>query len=290
MGAVQRGSFSKAAVDFNVDVSTVSEKIKELELCLGEELVTRSKSGVKPTWLGVKAFSKASSLIEEFDTLIGTFSSGKDAQKVRIAAPTSLSSVLLKWIGEYQKESAQEVTGVEIESYPDGSKPDLWSYDFALIVGDPPNERLVATALGTYKRILCASTAFLHKHEKINNPCDLLSLPLIAVTRGVELFKFGNQSVSLRIDPAVRVVNAFSMLASAESSLGIAVGLPEIIAIDAINHNRLVRVLPNWHIPERPVWILRKPSRERKILSEQLIHWCNHRWNTTEGLTTKITN
>lgn len=56
--AVEQGSFLKAAALCKKDVSYISRKITELEHAMNEELLERSKIGVKPTWIGAQTFSR----------------------------------------------------------------------------------------------------------------------------------------------------------------------------------------------------------------------------------------
>lgn len=68
--AVEQGSFLRTADVFQTDVAFVSREIGELENCLGEPLLQRSKRGVKPTWAGVQRYKEAIAVIQAFDRVL----------------------------------------------------------------------------------------------------------------------------------------------------------------------------------------------------------------------------
>lgn len=88
--AVEQGSFLRTADVFQTDVAFVSREIGELENCLGEPLLQRSKRGVKPTWAGVQRYKEAIAVIQAFDRVL-------QAQAKRVSAPNCGLQFRLPW-------------------------------------------------------------------------------------------------------------------------------------------------------------------------------------------------
>lgn len=69
LAAADSGSFSRAADQFRVKQSTLSKRIRYLELRLGVPLFTRSTQGVAPTPSGLKFLARARTIVGDLDTL-----------------------------------------------------------------------------------------------------------------------------------------------------------------------------------------------------------------------------
>jgi len=69
LAAADSGSFSRAADQFRVKQSTLSKRIRFLELRMGVSLFTRSTQGVAPTPSGLKFLARARSIVGDLDTL-----------------------------------------------------------------------------------------------------------------------------------------------------------------------------------------------------------------------------
>lgn len=69
LAAAETGSFSRAAGRFRVKQSTLSKRIKHLELRLGMSLFDRSAQGVAPTPVGSQFLDRARSIIGDLESL-----------------------------------------------------------------------------------------------------------------------------------------------------------------------------------------------------------------------------
>lgn len=69
LAAADSGSFSRAAEQFRVKQSTLSKRVRYLELRLGIPLFTRSTQGVAPTPSGIQFLARARSIVGDLDTL-----------------------------------------------------------------------------------------------------------------------------------------------------------------------------------------------------------------------------
>jgi DNA-binding transcriptional LysR family regulator len=69
LAAADSGSFSRAAEQYRVKQSTLSKRIRFLELRLGVPLFTRSTQGVRPTPSGIQFLARARSIVGDLDAL-----------------------------------------------------------------------------------------------------------------------------------------------------------------------------------------------------------------------------
>ncbi|HEY0623987.1 LysR family transcriptional regulator [Sphingomonas sp.] len=69
LAAADSGSFSRAAEQFRVKQSTLSKRVRHLELRIGVPLFTRSTQGVAPTPSGIHFLARARSIVGELDML-----------------------------------------------------------------------------------------------------------------------------------------------------------------------------------------------------------------------------
>ena len=69
LAAADSGSFSRAAEQFRVKQSTLSKRVRHLELRIGVPLFTRSTQGVAPTPSGIQFLARARSIVGELDML-----------------------------------------------------------------------------------------------------------------------------------------------------------------------------------------------------------------------------
>ena len=93
--AIEKGSILGAAAAAGTDPAVVSKEITKLEHLLGEPLLDRSRSGVKPTWLGAQKYKEAVKLLHEIHEVL---SASEDAtlrsSTIRLAVPGALTGLI----------------------------------------------------------------------------------------------------------------------------------------------------------------------------------------------------
>ena len=65
---VEKGSILAASAAANTDAAVVSREITKLEHLLQEPLLERSRSGVRPTWLGAQKYKEAIKILHDINT------------------------------------------------------------------------------------------------------------------------------------------------------------------------------------------------------------------------------
>lgn len=281
--AVEQGSFLKAAALCKKDVSFISRQISALEHAMKEELLERSKVGVKPTWIGLKHFREAKQLISQVDAI---FSGGKQMTSplIRIGIPTSITKLFLAWLARYERLEQVTDPMFEIVQYEVNSAVQRTSFDLFVCQGELPNERLIATELGSIKRVIAASPNFLDSQGLISSPDDLQHCPLIALKSDRLILKGERGYLALNREAKIQVNSEDALIEPAIAGLGIAVGIPLWSIREELEKRTLSVVLPGWELESNTVWLLRHRQATAKPGLEGLIRFLKDQWNSTESL------
>lgn len=139
LAAAESGSFTRAAEQFRVKQSTLSKRVRHLELRLGVPLFTRSTQGVAPTPGGLQFLARARAIVGDLDTLAldSRALSRGDKGRLRIGFHGSLASGALRAMIEDYRHAAPEV---ELDAFEGGRRElldglDRDSLDVAIVIG-----------------------------------------------------------------------------------------------------------------------------------------------------------
>ncbi|MVX57430.1 LysR family transcriptional regulator [Parasutterella muris] len=278
--SVEKGSMLAAASILETDVTQVGKEIRALEHVLGEPLLERSPSGVRPTWLGERKYVEAKALLSDFDELLSQRSGeGAASPAIRIAIPTTLSGLVLRRLAEFEKGSTASRLRVELETYMRISDIELESFDLIFCIDDLPNVHFVAYEAAEIQYGIFASPKFISVRGALTEPEALETLPLIHGSKSSQiLLQSTGESIGLRIEPQILVNSLQAMISSAAEGLGVAVGIPLWAAAEFVQQKKLVRMLPDWKMPSSKVWILRHPGKQDSQL-EKLIPFLKDIWS-----------
>lgn len=143
LAAAESGSFSRAAEQFRVKQSTLSKRIRFLELRLGVPLFTRSTQGVAPTPSGQKFLMRARSILGDLDALSSdarALASG-DQGTLRVGFQGTLAAGDLRATLDAYRAAVPEI---EVEAVETGRRKLLerlarGDLDIAILAGDAPD-------------------------------------------------------------------------------------------------------------------------------------------------------
>ena len=133
--------------------------------------------------------------------------------------------------------------------------------DIAVRITSQPPASFVARRVGTVRRALCASPAYLRTRRTPRKPSDLAehACLLISGHGSANVWHFRPENAqspeSVRVSPRLRVSNTLSLLEAARAGLGIA-DLPRYLVEEDLRARRLVCVLEPFVIDERGVFVI----------------------------------
>ena len=255
---VEKGSILAASAAANTDAAVVSREITKLEHLLQEPLLERSRSGVRPTWLGAQKYKEAIKILHDINTVFSeTENTSIRSSTIRLAVPGALTGLIAKPLAEFEKLQSSNHTRIEINSYQNIN--DIQPENFDLIV-----------CLQTYG--IFVSPDFIAQNKRISDPAQLEKLPLIHSKSEKVLLQGPFQSITITVEPQIRINSNEAMISAAVEGLGIALRIPLWAAEPLAKNGKLRHLLPNWHIPNAPVWLLKHPGRKISAL-EKLIQF-----------------
>ncbi|MBL4797805.1 MAG: LysR family transcriptional regulator [Oleispira sp.] len=168
------GSFSKAALVFNLAPSSVTRSINKLETELNVRLFKRSTRALVLTEEGNQFYPRAEKLIEDADDLIssmqGTRSEPEGILRISVFegfGRAFISPLLPEFLSRYPK--------LKIEIELDNQIVDLnaENVDLGIRIGLPADSSLNARLLLANKTLLCASPNYIEQHGMPSKPEDL---------------------------------------------------------------------------------------------------------------------
>src|SRR5215469_3912527 len=174
LAVAEAGSLSAAARRLNTPAATASRKITELEGHLRAKLFDRSsrKLTLSDSGLSYVAALKPilADLLEADRAATGEYT--KPTGELIITAPVApgrlyLIPILAEFLRAYPEIDVRLLLVERILSLPDEH------VDVALRVGELPDSRLIALRVGTIRRIVCASPAYLEARGTPKTPEDL---------------------------------------------------------------------------------------------------------------------
>lgn len=269
---VECGSFTQAAEMLDLTKSTISRKVAELENHLGVRLLTRSTRHLVLTQEGETFYQSCLQMLEIIEQAELEITANQDLIRGRlnVVMPVDLGQqVMGKYINDFLKRYPNvtihlELTNREVDIIAEG-------IDIYAQVGDISDSSMVARQFHSSRRVLVASPEYLAQYGDIKSPEDFIAPHhQITVYNTVKLptWQLMQADEQVRIDLPYRLrVNTISAsLMACIDGLGIAV-LPEFICREHLQAGRLVRLLPDWHMPEVPVSFV---YAQRKLMPKRL--------------------
>jgi DNA-binding transcriptional LysR family regulator len=262
--AADKGSLSAAARTLHMPLPTVSRKVAELEAHLKTVLVIRSRTGLQLTEAGL-AFVAASRSILEDMTQAEQAASGEyrsPTGQLVVAAPIVFGRlhvlpVITDFLAAYPRVDVRLVQSDRLAHLVDDQ------IDCAIRIGELPDSGMTAMRLGTVRRMVCASPAYLKKHPPLRKPRDIAIHDCVtAEALGLaESWTFGHGKDQTAIDVRSRLVVNTSEAAidAAMGGAGLTRALSYQIA-EPLRRGALKIVLAGFEPRPWPVHLIRKPQ------------------------------
>ncbi|GGC02241.1 transcriptional regulator [Marinobacterium zhoushanense] len=190
---VETGSFTFAAETLNVQKSTISRRIAQLEDSLGTRLIQRTTRKLKLTPEGRELFERCHDLIDELQLIRDQIAADSNELRgrLRMTMPTELGMYLMSGV---IASFMERYPGVEVDVELSTRAVDLIEegMDLALRVGPLPDSSMIARKVATLNRAVYASPAYLSKHGTPGTPDDLAEHHCITLVKPFDSWRFTN--------------------------------------------------------------------------------------------------
>ena len=179
--AVECGSLSKASRKLGQPLATVSRKVSELESHLKAVLLIRSSKGLELTPAGRTYVMSARTILEQLTEAERSAAGEYTAPKgdLVVTAPTMFGRlhvlpVVIAFLKAFPEVSVELILTDRVTHFIDDQ------VDVALRIAHLPDSSLIATRLGTVRRVTCASPMYLASHAVPAVPQDLADHDVIS--------------------------------------------------------------------------------------------------------------
>jgi DNA-binding transcriptional LysR family regulator len=261
-------NFRRAALEQRVSVSSLSQRLRNLEERLGVRLLNRTTRSVAPTQAGELLLARLAPALQDVLAAVGAVRELRDVPsgRLRINAPApAVQLVLAPMVTPFLKQHP----AINLEIVVEPSLIDIVAqgFDAGVRFDEHLAQDMIAVSLGPPQRYaLVAAPELLAIHGAPKKPADLLDRPCIST-----VFPSG-ALLPWEFEMAGRVVKITPKgpLASTSTELGVRAtidGLGFLMTFeghvrDAIASGRLVSLLEDW-CPSFPGPFLYYPSRRQ---------------------------
>lgn len=179
---VDKGNLSAAGRSLKIPLPTLSRRITELETLLGTKLLTRTTRKIALTDAGATYVEAARRILEQVEEAerqaSGEFAMPKG--ELVITAPMQFGRLhVLPVVTDF----LAAFPAINVRLMLTDRNIDLVEehVDMAVRIGNLPDSAMVATRIGSVRRVVCGSPILFAGHGVPKEPADLLGLPCISV-------------------------------------------------------------------------------------------------------------
>jgi DNA-binding transcriptional LysR family regulator len=275
LAVVDAGSLSAAGRQLGMPLATVSRKVSELEAALKTRLLIRSTRQLTLTESGRGYVAACRRILEQLNeaerAAAGEYTEPRG--ELIVAAPVVFGRlhvlpVLTEFLRAYPEVNVRMALGDRIVNLLEDQ------VDLALRIGALPDSGLIATHLGSVRRVVCASPTYLSTKgtpERVQDLTahDCISFDLFAVGDAWR-FQVDGAGTIIPIHPRLTVSTAEAAIDAAVSGLGVTCVLSYQVEA-ALRGGKLMLILESFEPAPLPVSFLyagqgRLPLKLRALL------------------------
>jgi DNA-binding transcriptional LysR family regulator len=263
---VELGGFATAAKEADISATMVAKHVNALETRLGARLLNRTTRRQSLTEVGKLYYDRCKALLADVDAAESSVSALRATPRgtLRITAPVSFGT---RRLAPAFAEFLRLYPEVNVDLSLSDRVADLIDEGFeaAIRIGNLGDSRLVARRLQPYRSLLCASPDYIRRQGQPKTPQDLAAHDCLGFSysglRGRWRLFRGTEEKTVNFTPRLLVNNGEALRQAALAGLGI-LSQPEILLADDVSEKRLVRVLPTWSLPARPMHVVYVADRQ----------------------------
>ena len=245
----RHGSFAAVARVLDVDPSSVSRTVSNMETALGLRLFQRSTRTLRPTEEGAAFIARIAPLLEEFDRAHDAARRIAHGPSGTLKMTTSVSFAQI-CVVPHLSDFLDRYPDISVELLPSDANVDLVAenIDLAIRLAPAPKGDLISTRLRTTRYAVCASPAYVAAHPPVRTPDDLQKHDCLrfALPGYRTLWRFrapGQDPTEVPISGRLVISNALALHRAARDGLGPAL-LPDWIVGADLQSGALVDLLP----------------------------------------------
>lgn len=263
--AVELGSFSAAGEVMHMSSQLVGKHVQTLEQHLGVRLLNRTTRRHHLTEIGASYYERVKVILAEVESAEGLAAETRAIPRgrLRVNAPVTFGvHALAPRLPEYLAANPEVTVDLSLSNgYVDAIDE---GFDIVFRIGELSDSSLIARALAPYQLVLCAAPAYLERHPPIQTIGDLSQHECLGFSH-TELRTHWTLDgpegrATIPVSGRFMANHGEAMLAIAKAAMGIMLQPLELVQAE-LDAGHLVRVLPTYSAPTRPMHILYAPDR-----------------------------
>lgn len=284
---VRGGSLAAAARALNVTPSAVTQRLQHLEAKLGLQLVDRAARKLQLTDEGELFATESEAILQQYDTMIDALQARRSLVRGHLRVQGTfgfgrkyLAPALAAFQAEYpQLKITLHLTDRWVETESGG-------YDVVVHIGELANSSRVAFRIAPNERLMLASPAYLKREGAPKSPDDLplhSCLLLQENDEDVGLWRMQSsrgKSAAVRVQASLLSNDGDVIKQWALAGRGIMLR-SEWDTANEIAAGRLVRVLPEWRLPEANVYALVPQRKGLSTRAREFINFLSSQFQST---------
>lgn len=279
--SVELGSFAAAAQALAISPQMVAKHVAALEHSLGATLLNRTTRRQSLTDVGRAYYERAKLVLAEVEAAdaVAQEMQLRPRGVLRVNAPLTFGAFsLAPFVTRYlQRYPEVEIDLSLCDRYVD---PLEEGFDAVIRIGEIADSSLIARPLAPYRLIACASPAYLARRGMPRTPAELAQHDCLVYaywSRTIRcrwVFSRDGHDEEVAVAGRFRCDNWKTLLHAALEGFGITLG-PESVLAAEIAAGRLVRLLPDYAGPARPMHVLhpagRRPTAKLRAFIDALL-------------------
>lgn len=281
LSVAELGSFTKAAERLGCSKAYASKQVSALEEALSVKLLHRTTRNVRPTETGQIYLDYCLRLRDTLSEAERTVSNlrGDVAGRIKMSVPTTFG---VEFMCHFISSLHAAYPALEIDLDLSAEQRDLVAgrYDLALRFSRTVTGHLIAKPLGLVEDWIVLSPGLARQHASITHPSQLEGLPCLCNSHFDDdeqwMFIRQGRSELAKVKHWVRMNNYPLMRRAALGDLGLA-KLPSYLVQNDVKAGRLLRVLADWELPHKPVYLVfpdqRPLPRKVRVVIDHFSEW-----------------
>lgn len=259
------GSFAKAGLRLRLSPPAVTRAISALEDRLGARVFNRTTRSLTITDIGLRFLESARRILADIDVAeknaVGETAVPQGHLTVSASVTFGRSALMPVVCGFLNENARVSVSILLLDRIVNLVEEGI---DLAVRIGNLRDSNLVAKKVGTVRRILIASPAYLAKRGVPRSPSELRLHSIVAFTGLMPNREWryvdGRSAHGISLAPRLEINDATAAISAAEMGDGITIALSYMVS-EKIADGRLVQLLDEFTPPAVPVSLVYPQNR-----------------------------
>lgn len=265
IAVAETGSFARAAASLRLSPASVTRAVSALEDRLGARAFNRTTRSVKMTDVGQRFLQSARRVLLDLEIAekeaVGE-TANPQGHLTLSASVTFGRSALAPVVGDFLEQHPRLTASVLLLDRVVNLVEE--GVDIAVRFGHVQDSSLIAKRIGSIRRVLVASPAYLAKRGTPSSPTDLRLHSVIAFTGLLAnrewRFTDGQKQIRVSLNPFLEINDSMAAVHAAQMGHGITNTLSYIVS-DQIRLGTLVPILEAFTLPPQPVHLVYPHAR-----------------------------